>query len=352
MSVLVVAEAGVNHDGSIDVALALVDAAAEAGADAVKFQTFEAEAMISRRAPRAEYQARNTGEDGGQLDMIRALQLDVDAHRLLIARCAERGIRFLSTPFDFASLRMLLDLGLSTIKVSSGDATNTPFLVEIGRRARHVILSTGMCDMDEVDRAVKAVAVGMRGVEHPTGSDLRAPLEPDDLAAVRERLTLLQCTTEYPAPVTEANLRAMLTMRDAFGVAVGYSDHTLGMVASPAAVALGATVIERHLTLDRLRPGPDHAASLEPDDFRELVRTIREVEAALGDGKKRCTEAERKNRVVARKSVVAAHDVVAGSRLTPADLALKRPGDGRSPIEWFDLLDTRSERDVAADEPI
>lgn len=326
--VFVIAEAGVNHNGELGKALALVDAAADAGADAVKFQTFKAEMLVSRFAARAAYQERNLPDGSTQLEMIRRLELDEAAHRALQARARERGIEFLSTPFDEESLAMLVRLGVPRLKLSSGEVTNKPLLQAAARAGLPLILSTGMSTLEEAGQAVAWVRAA-------------APACP---------LTLLHCLTEYPAPPAEVNLRAMRTLRDAFGVPVGYSDHTMGIEVSLAAVALGACLVEKHLTLDRGLPGPDHKASLEPAEFKALVAGVRAVEAALGDGVKRVAPSEAANRAVGRRSVVAARALSAGHVLTAEDIAIKRPGDGIPPAQAEAVLGRALRRPVALDE--
>jgi N,N'-diacetyllegionaminate synthase len=329
--VFVIAEAGVNHNGSIELALALVDAAAAAGADAVKFQAFSAERLVSADAPKAGYQLRTTDASESQLEMLRALELGEDALRALIGRCAERGMEFLSSAFDFDHVDMLHRLGMRLFKIPSGEITDLPYLRRVGALGKPVILSTGMADMAEVKAALEVLEAA---------------------GTPRDRITVLQCTTEYPAPIEDANLRAMVTMRDEFGVGVGYSDHTPGIYVPLAAVALGAGVIEKHFTLDRALPGPDHAASVEPAELAELVRAIRELEAALGDGAKRPSERELANAVAARKSIVATCDIHAGDSLTADALTTKRPGSGISPMRWDEVVGTRAVRDFGRDELI
>ena len=349
----VIAEAGVNHNGSVDRALSMVDIAAEAGADAVKFQTFTATAMIAAHAPKADYQVQATGSGQSQQEMIAALELSADAHRLLRDRCAERGIEFLSTPFDYGSLVLLVDgLGMQTIKVPSGEVTNAPFLLEVGRRAQRVILSTGMCTLDEVRAALKVLSFAFDASRDgmPDRATVASPLDDADRARLNGRVIVLQCTTEYPAPVAEANLRAMVEMHDAFGLPVGYSDHTIGSVAAVAAVALGATMVEKHFTLDRALPGPDHAASLEPDELAAYVSAVRDARAALGSPVKTPSASETKNIPIARKSVVASRPITAGEILGPDNMTTKRPATGRDPFDYFELLGTVASRDYATDE--
>lgn len=324
---LVIAEAGVNHNGDIRLAEKLVDAAKACGADAVKFQSFKAERITSARATLAAY-ARKRVDASSQLEMIRRLELDEDSHVRLKARCRRRGILFLSTPFDEESADLLDRLGVPAFKLPSGEITNRGLLEHVARKRKPIILSTGMSDLAEVRAAVGWI----RG-------------------AGNRDLTLLHCVTEYPAPVEQVNLRAMLSLRAAFGLPVGYSDHTPGIEVSVAAVALGAEVIEKHFTLDRRLPGPDHKASLEPDEFSALVSAVRNVEAALGDGTKRPAPCELKNIVPVRKSLVASRALDGGHVLVRGDLAAKRPGDGISPADAGRLLGRRLRRPMLADEP-
>ena len=325
----VVAEAGVNHNGDLALGEALVDAAATAGADAVKFQTFRTDALVSRAAPKAGYQVETTGAGESQREMLARLELSPEAHARLQECCAKRGVVFFSAPFDEASADALERLGAPLIKIPSGEITNVPFLRHVARKRRPMIVSTGMSTLDEV-----AVAV----------------------AAIRESgdppIALLQCVSAYPAPPGDMNLRAMDTLRERFGVPVGLSDHTLGLEVALAAVARGATVIEKHLTLDRTLAGPDHRASLEPGEMAALVRGIRVVEAALGDGEKRPMPSELDTRRVARKSLVAARPIRAGERLVKDAVAIKRPGTGVSPAELEQALGRRVRRDLAADDVI
>lgn len=311
----VIAEAGVNHNGSVETALKLIDAAANAGASAVKFQTFDAAALTTTQAPKAAYQFRNTGVAESQFEMLRRLELPRDAYRSLQARCASRAIQFMSTPFDEDSADFLDGLGVPAFKISSGDLTNLPFLAHVARKRKPMLISTGMSTIEEVAAAVSTVR-----------------------AEGFEEFVLLQCTSAYPAEPRDANLRAIVTMREAFGCPVGYSDHTLGLDTAIAAVALGAVIVEKHLTLDRSLSGPDHAASLEPQEFAELVRRIRIVESALGDGCKVPANAERDAAAVARKSLVAARDLDAGERLTEQAIAIRRPGNGLPPARRDELV--------------
>jgi N-acetylneuraminate synthase len=351
----IIAEAGVNHNGSIDLARRLIEVAADAGADAVKFQTFRAEHLVSRQAPKAEYQTRTTDRAESQFDMIRKLELRAEDHAALIAHAGQSGIAFLSTPFDATSLQLLTqDFGMETIKVPSGEITNGPFLLEIARRAKHVILSTGMSTLAEIETALGVLAFGFCTNEAQPGRDQfqQAYTSDQGQQALRQRVTLLHCTTEYPAPFDEVNLRAMDTLAHAFGLPVGYSDHTPGIHIPIAAVARGACLIEKHFTLDRTLPGPDHKASLEPDELRQMVSHIRAVELALGDGIKRPTASEWKNRGVARKSLVAEAAIAEGEVFSTANVACKRPGTGRSPMDYWTILGEKSSRTYGQDEVI
>lgn len=350
MSTFIIAEAGVNHNGSLELAKQLIDAAADAGADAVKFQTFRAEQLVVRHAPKAEYQTRTTDATESQFEMIKKLELTANDHEVLIAHAKTRGIEFLSTPFDSTSLVLLTQrFGLPAIKVSSGDITNAPFLLDIARAAQRVILSTGMSTLAEVETALGVLAFGFVDSNTiPQRNSFEEAFSSDaGQSALSDRVTLLHCTTEYPAPFSEVNLRAMDTLSAAFRLPIGYSDHTPGVHIPVAAVARGATVIEKHFTLDRSLPGPDHNASLEPGELRNMVSAIRDVEQALGDGIKRPTATESKNRDIARKSLVTARAVVAGEKFV---LASKRPGTGISPFEYWRMVDRVATRNYAADE--
>lgn len=352
----VIAEAGVNHNGSMDLAERLIDAAAAAGADAVKFQTFKAERLLTREAPKAQYQTRTTDPAETQYEMIRALELTPPMHRELSDRCRRHGLGFLSTPFDEKSLDFLVDeIGLDTIKLPSGEVTNGAFLLHAARRARKIILSTGMSTLDECRDALAIIAFGMQasdGVPLRDESERALLDRPEVEKLLRDRLTLLHCTTEYPAAFADVNLLAIDTLRDAFGVTVGLSDHTPGISIAIAAVARGASVIEKHFTLDRNLPGPDHAASLLPQELSDMVAGIRAVEVALGDGQKAPVKAELNNRTVVRKSIVAARDILKGEHFDATNLTAKRPGNGRSPMEIWSLFGKVADRDYRADEPI
>lgn len=354
MRTYIIAEAGVNHNGSLEMAKELVSAAAEAGADAVKFQTFKADLLVSRTAPKAEYQTRTTGREESQHEMIRKLELDRRQHEMLLDACRECGIQFLSTPFDHDSVDLLaLTFDLPVIKVSSGDLTNAPLLLRIAAMGKPVILGTGMATLGEIEDALGVLALGYTCAAQPSLAAFRAAFcSVKGQQALKEKVTLLHCTTEYPAPLEEVNLRVMETLRGAFGLAVGYSDHTEGIAVPLAAAALGAEVIEKHFTLDRTLPGPDHKASLEVRELKQMVQGIRSVEKALGRGIKHPTQSEIKNLPVARKSLVAASSITEGEIYTDSNVAVKRPGSGLSPMQYWDLLGKKASRDSGVDEVI
>lgn len=331
MNTVIIAEAGVNHNGDLQLAHRLIDVAAAAGADRVKFQTFSADRLVTNRAAKAPYQVRATGDHESQHAMLRRLELSRESHVELIDHCRMRGIEFFSTGFDAASVDVLVELGATSFKIPSGEITNLPYLRHVGRHGKPVILSTGMATLGEIEAALTLL---------------------EQSGTRRDQITVLHCTTEYPAPMAEVNLRAMLAIREAFGVAVGYSDHTPGIEVATAAVALGAAVIEKHFTLDRTLPGPDHKASLEPAELSAMVKAIRNIELALGDGIKRPTESEAKNKPIARKSLVAAQAIRAGEVFSEANLTVKRPGSGVSPMCWDRVLGRKAPRDFAADELI
>jgi N,N'-diacetyllegionaminate synthase len=331
VSVLIIAEAGVNHDGDIDVAKQLIDVAADAGANLVKFQTFVADRLATPSASKADYQTRSTGASESQHAMLRRLELSRPAHVTLKEHCQQKSIGFFSTAFDADSVDLLVDLGLGRLKVPSGELTNLPLLRHVGHQGLPVILSTGMATLDEIGAALEVLEAA---------------------GTPRNLVTVLHCNTEYPTPMVDVNLRAMLTIRETFGVAVGYSDHTLGIEIPIAAAALGATVIEKHFTLDRGRDGPDHAASLEPEELKAMVAGIRNTERALGDGVKRPSASEIKNREMARRSIVAEQDISTGELFTEANVAVKRPGAGVSPMRWDEVIGARALRDYVKDEQI
>lgn len=329
---VIIAEAGVNHNGSIERAMALVAAAADAGADYVKFQTFKAENLVSVSAKKAEYQQKNyVSDDDSQLSMLRTLELSDNDFRLLADECRRLGIGFMSTPFDLQSIEMLDALNMDFWKIPSGEITNLPYLRRVGEKHGTVIMSTGMSTIDEIEAALQVL---------------------EQAGTPRQSVYILHCTTQYPAPLESVNLRAMEVLRTTGCRGVGYSDHTEGISIPVAAVALGAEVIEKHFTLDRNLPGPDHKASLEPSELKAMVTSIRNVEMALGDGVKRVADAERSNIAVARKSIVAAADIDCGELFTDANLTCKRPGTGISPMRWDEIIGTRAGRNYRKDELI
>ncbi|MBA3935956.1 MAG: N-acetylneuraminate synthase [Planctomycetes bacterium] len=351
----IIAEAGVNHNGSVELALRLVDLAAAAGADAVKFQTFKADRLVTPAAPKARYQKLLTDASETQHAMLRKLELDEDTHRILIGRCAECGIQFMSTPFDTGSLDLLATrLGLSRIKLPSGEITNAPLLIAAARTGKPLILSTGMSTLGEVEAALAVLAYGLIQADEPPGTEAfqRAYLGGAGRAALQRAVTLLHCTTEYPTPFDQVNLLAMDTLRAAFGLPVGLSDHTPGIAVPIAAVARGAVVIEKHFTTDRGLPGPDHKASLEPAELTAMVQAIRQVEAALGSAVKAPALCEIGNRAIARQSLVAARDIVAGEMFTLENLTTRRPGGGVAPMRMWEWLDRPAARAFAANELI
>lgn len=329
---IIIAEAGVNHNGSLDTAKKLVDAAAESGADYVKFQTFKAESLVSESASLAEYQHNNIGKEAcSQYEMLRRLELDERDHLVLVEYCKQRGIKFMSTPFDLESIQFLNSLDLDYWKIPSGQITDYPYLREIARCGGKVMMSTGMCTMDDIANAISVLVC--HGIE-------------------RNNITLLHCNTEYPTPMEDVNLLAMVEMRKVFGLETGFSDHTVGIEVPLAAVALGAVVIEKHFTLDRGMNGPDHAASLEPHELKEMVRSVRNIEYALGQGEKKVTESEKKNIVAARKSIVASKEIRKGEVFCDENLHTKRPGLGISPMRWDEVVGQISTRDYNVDDMI
>ncbi len=328
---LIIAEAGVNHNGSIELAKQLIDVAVSAGADYVKFQTFKAEKIASKSASKASYQQRSTSAAESQLDMLKKLELSEAAHHELMDYCNQKNIRFLSTAFDLDSIDLLQSLGIQLGKIPSGEITNLPYLRKMAHSFKQLILSTGMTEMDELRAAIDVLV--------REGCD-------------KNRLTVLHCNTEYPTPFEDVHLHAMLTIRDQLGVTIGYSDHTPGIEVPVAAVALGATVIEKHFTLDRSMEGPDHKASLEPEELIQMVTAIRHIEKALGSPDKKPSPSEIKNKVIARKSIVAATNIQAGEEFTESNLAVKRPGSGISPMQWDNVIGKKASRDFMEDELI
>ncbi len=330
--VLIIAEAGVNHNGSLDLAKRLVDEAVIAGADVIKFQTFKAEKLVSKAAKQAEYQRHNIGNnDDSQFSMLKKLELTDKQHEILVDYCRNKGIRFFSTAFDLDSIDYLHSLGLGLWKIPSGEITSYPYIKKIAQFREPVIMSTGMCELTDIEAAINLL--------------LNNGLK-------KEQITILHCNTEYPTPMKDVNLMAMLEIHNKFGVKVGYSDHTEGIEVPIAAVALGATIIEKHFTLDKQLEGPDHKASLDPQELCTMVKSIRNIEQALGDGHKKISESERKNIVAARKSIVAACHIQKGEILTEENVTVKRPGNGISPMRWEEVIGTRAMRNYEEDELI
>lgn len=331
MKTLIIAEAGVNHNGNLALAKKLAAGAAAAGADIVKFQSFITEKSISIHAPKANYQISATGAEESQFAMVRKLELSRTDHVALIEECRRHGIRFLSTAFDLESFDLLIELGIDLVKIPSGEITNLPFLRHVARTGRPIILSTGMATLGEVESALEVIV---------------------QAGTPRELITIMHCSTEYPTRMPDVNLRAMCTMKSSFALEVGYSDHTMGIEVSIAAVALGATIIEKHFTIDRSLPGPDHQASLEPQELKAMVDAIRNIELALGDGIKRPNSSEIKNKPIARKSLVATREIRAGERFSESNITAKRPGTGISPMRWDEVIGRMAVRNFAVDELI
>lgn len=329
---IIIAEAGVNHNGSLDIAKQLVDAAVDAGVDIIKFQTFKADKLVSKDAKKAEYQKQNIGDgDDSQYQMLKKLELSESDHQELVAYCHQKGIRFWSTAFDLESIDFLHSLGLGLWKIPSGEITNYPFIKKIALLHEPVIMSTGMCDEDDIRNALDVLLKN---------------------GLTKDQITILHCNTQYPTPMKDVNLKAMLTIKHDFETAVGYSDHTRGIEVPIAAVALGAKVIEKHFTLDRNMAGPDHKASLEPQELKAMVQAIRNIESALGTGIKQVTESERGNIAVARKSIVASTYIKKGETLTDSNLSVKRPGTGISPMLWETVVGTKATKDYQPDDQI
>lgn len=331
MKTLVIAEAGVNHNGDMDLAKKLIDVAADAGADIVKFQSFNADRLATATAEKADYQIKTTGKQESQHEMLKRLELSIDMHKELIEYCSQRDIEFFSTGFDIDSVNLLVDLGQNHFKIPSGEITNLPYLRHIGQQAKEVIFSTGMATMGDIESAINAL---------------------EQSGTPRNKITVLHCTTEYPAPMNEVNLSAMQNIHKAFGVKVGYSDHTKGIEVAIAATALGASIIEKHFTLDRTLPGPDHKASLEPDELKSMIQAIRNIDVAMGDGIKRLTPSEVRNQTIVRKSIVASQIINKGEKFTKENLTTKRPGTGISPMNWDLIIGKVAERDYLIDELI
>ena len=329
--VFIIAEAGVNHNGSVELAKKLIDVAAETGVDAVKFQTFKTENLVSTNAQKADYQKETTDTEESQFDMIKKLELDIDTHHELIGCCKTKNIMFLSTPFDHDSIDMLDELGLEIFKIPSGEITNLPYLRHIGSLNKKVILSTGMADMGEIEDALDVLT---------------------EVGTQKENITVLHANTMYPTPMEDVNLKAMVTIGNTFDILFGYSDHTLGIEVDIAAVAMGASVIEKHFTLDKTMEGPDHKASLEPDELKKMVKAIRNIEKALGSSIKKPSNSEKPNIAIARKSIVANSSIKKGETLNENNLALKRPGNGISPMRWDEIVGSVAQKDYLEDELI
>jgi N-acetylneuraminate synthase len=349
----IIAEAGVNHNGSLDTALQLIDAAVNAGADAVKFQTFKGEKLVSRFASKAEYQTRNTDNAESQLEMIKKLELDEKQHMVLAKYCQKCGIEFMSTPFDLDSVDFLANtVNVARLKIPSGEITNGPILLSFAQTGKPLILSTGMSTLDEVETALRVLAFGfINSGEKPSMEGFKKAYSSNEgQAFLKEKVSLLHCTSEYPAPFDEVNLKAMDTLKNKFSLPVGYSDHTMGIAVPIAAVARGALIIEKHFTLDRNLPGPDHKASLEPDELQQMVNSIRQIELALGNGIKQPSASELKNKDVARKSLVAIKDIKRGDLFLEDSIAAKRPGNGISPVYYWNILGKVATRDFSKDE--
>ncbi|EOS23243.1 N-acetylneuraminate synthase [Lachnospiraceae bacterium 3-1] len=329
MGIIIIAEAGVNHNGSVEIAKKMVLAAKEAGADYIKFQTFCPEKLVSKSAGKADYQKQNTGAKESQLEMLQKLALSQDDFLELKEYCQRQGIGFLSTPFDLDSIHFLHRLDMDFWKLPSGEITNLPYLLEIAKTGRPVVMSTGMCDLKEIKEAVDCLR-----------------------RAGTEKIILLHCNTEYPTPMKDVNLKAMQTMKDSLGLPMGYSDHTQGIEVPIAAAALGACVLEKHFTLDKTMPGPDHRASLEPEELQAMVTAVRNIERAMGNGRKEPSESEKRNIEAVRKSIVAKCKIKKGEIFTEENLTTKRPGTGISPMKWFDLMGQRAKRDYEMDQII
>jgi N,N'-diacetyllegionaminate synthase len=329
--VFIIAEAGVNHNGSIELAKKLIDVASESGADAVKFQTFKADKLVSKSAQKADYQKETTDKTESQFDMIKKLELDLDTHKALISYCKTKNIMFLSTPFDHDSIELLNDLGLEIFKIPSGEITNLPYLRHIGKLNKKVILSTGMADIGEIEDALDVlISSGTK----------------------KENITVLHANTMYPTPMEDVNLKAMVTIGNTFDIAFGYSDHTLGIEVDIAAVAMGASCIEKHFTLDKTMEGPDHKASLEPNELKAMVKAIRNIELALGSGIKKPSLSEMPNMQIARKSIVAKLDIKKGEVLSEEKITIKRPGNGINPMRWDEIVGTIATKEYKEDELI
>ena len=331
MSVFIIAEAGVNHNGSIDLAKKLIDVASDAGADAVKFQTFKAENIVTKHSHKANYQTEATSENESQFDMLKKLELDSQSHKELITYCNSKNIMFLSTPFDIESIQLLNHLELMIFKIPSGEITNLPYLRCIGKLNKRIIISTGMSDINEIRDAL--------GILTESGTK-------------KDNITVLHANTEYPTPLKDVNLKAMVKIGNTFDIKYGYSDHTLGIEVAIAAVAMGASCIEKHFTLNKKIQGPDHKASLEPDELKEMVKIIRNTEVALGSSIKKPSNSEMKNIEIVRKSIVASTNITKGDKFTDKNITIKRPGKGISPMRWDEVIGTNATKDYTKDELI
>ncbi|MBN2638867.1 MAG: N-acetylneuraminate synthase [Bacteroidales bacterium] len=327
----IIAEAGVNHDGNIKKAKKLIDIAKDAGADAVKFQTFKAKTLVTKKANKTQYQKETTGSSQSQYDMLKTLELSKENHVELFNYCNHKGIIFLSSPFDLDSIQILHELGMNVFKIPSGEIVNLPYLEAIGRLNKKVVMSTGMADLGEIEDALDILI---------------------NSGTLKENITVMHVNTEYPTPMEDVNLYAMLTIKDAFKINVGYSDHTQGIEIPIAAVALGAKVIEKHFTLDKQDEGPDHRASLEPDELKAMVKAIRNIDQALGSGIKQPSFSERPNKIIVRKSIVAAIPISKGEVFDQSNLAIKRPGNGINPMRWYEIIGKKATRDYEPDEII
>ena len=354
MATFIIAEAGVNHNGELKKALELIDVASEIGADAIKFQTFNASNMVVKNAPKARYQELTTEKGTSQFDMLSKLQLSKEDHHKLLDHSKEKNIRFLSTAFDEESLRFILEhLKVELLKIPSGEITNGPFLLEHAKTQLNIILSTGMSNLEEVELALSVLAFGYLYREIPSKEKfLKTYQSNEGRKILKEKVTLLHCTSQYPADISEINLNAIKTMKEKFNLRVGYSDHTQGILASCNAIMLGAEVIEKHFTLDKNLPGPDHSSSLDPQEMDHLVKSIRLTEKSLGDGLKQATHSEKENKIVVRKSIVAKRKIKEGELFSSDNITQKRPGTGKSPMEYWDLINKPSKRDYSVDDLI
>ncbi len=346
----IIAEAGVNHNGNKDLALNLIDAASDSGADIIKFQSFSAERLVSLEAPKADYQIINTNKDESQFEMLKKLELSKRDYICLKNRCEEKGIEFLSTPFDEKNLEFLIDLGIKRIKIPSGEITNGPLILTAARSGLPLIISTGMSDIEEINRALAVVVFGViEPLKSKPNKDIlnRIIKSKEFKKVIKDNVTLLHCTTEYPAPYSSVNLKAMNALRNYFGTKVGYSDHTKGTVISIAAASLGASIIEKHITLSRNFSGPDHLSSIEPSELIELVKNIRIIETSIGNGEKILQKCELKNKIIARKSLFAHKDIKKGEIFSQENIIAKRPGNGVTPMDYWDLIGTKTSKDYS-----